>query len=275
MQFLKKLFRFYIFSNIHVAIGTFCLVKITLLTYGIPESNTALFVLFSTIVAYNFIRFYRISNIANWFSDWLKINKIVLYTLTLISVLIVVFLALSFQLKSFLWLLPFGVFTFFYGLPFPFKNIPLRNVARIKLFLIAISFAGITVLFPLVQNNIEINLNVWLIFIQRFLFIVLITIPFDIRDLYVDSESLKTLPQMVGIKKTKVIGVLLGVLIVLLEFLKQPIESNQLIIMLIVSIVSILFLINSKEKQSKYYCAFWVESLPIFWFLLIILRINM
>lgn len=275
MQFLKKFFEFYIFSNFHVATGTFCLVKITLLTYGISENDTALFVMFSTIVAYNFIRFYRISDISMWFSDWLKINKKALYILTFVSVLSASFLAFSFQFKAFLWLFPFIIFTLFYGIPFPFKNIPLRNIAGIKLFLIAISFAGITVLFPLVQNNMNVNLNVWILFIQRFLFVVLITIPFDIRDLKVDSESLKTLPQMVGVKKSKMIGVLLGVLVVILEFFKQPIEANELIIIMIVIVVSVLFLINSKEKQSKYYSAFWVESMPIFWFLLIILGINM
>lgn len=275
MQFLKRLFKFYIFSNIHVAIGTFCLVKITLLSYGISENNTALFVLFSTIIAYNFIRFFCISDNTNWFTDWLNINRIVLYILTVISVLITSFIATSIQLKAFLWLLPFGFFTLFYGLPFPFKKTSLRSVSGIKLFLIAISFAGITVLFPLVQNDVKIDLNVWITFTQRFLFIVLITIPFDIRDLYVDSKSLKTLPQIIGVKKAKMIGVLLGVLFVMLEFLKKPIDENQLMIILIVSIVSILFLINSKEKQSKYYSAFWVESLPIFWFLLMILIINM
>ncbi len=275
MQFLKKVFELYIFSNIHVAVGTFCLVKITLLSYGISENKTAFFVLFSTISAYNFIRLYRITDIAYWFSDWLKSNKVVLYIITSISILTSLFLALSFQLKAFLWLLPFGIFTFFYVLPFPFKNIPLRNIAGIKLFLIAISFAGITVLFPLVQNDMTINLNAWIHFIQRFLFVMLITIPFDIRDLHVDNKSLNTLPQMVGLKKTKIIGVLLGVLIVMLEYLKQPIEVNQMIIIFLIVIFSILFLINSKEKQSKYYSAFWVESMPIFWFLLIILGINM
>jgi hypothetical protein len=27
----------------------------------------------------------------------------------------------------------------------------------------------------------------------------------------------------------------------------------------------VLSILGSKEKQSKYYASFWVESLPIFW----------
>jgi len=275
MQFLKRFFQFYIFSNIHVALGTFCLVKITLLERHIDENTTPLFVMFSTIVSYNFIRFFRMNEIVGWFSSWMKRVKNALYILTFISVLIVVFLAFKIQIKAFLWLLPFALFTFFYGLPLPIKNKALRDVSGMKLFLIALSYAGITVLFPLVQNNIAVDSNVWITFTQRFLFIALITIPFDIRDLNYDSDSLKTLPQSLGVRKSKIIGVLFGLLFVLLEFFRQPINEKNIITILIITIVSILFLINAKDKQSKCYSAFWVESVPIFWFLIVIFGLNM
>lgn len=269
MQFLKRFFQFYIFSNIHVAIASFCLVKITLLQNNIIENTTALFVFFATIVSYNCIRFFRISDVVNWFSDWLKIHIKLLYSLALISFFALMFLGLKMQFKALLWLSPFVVFTFFYGISLPFKNKPLRKIAGIKLFLIAISYAGITVLFPLVQNNIEITSTFWITFMQRFFFIFLITIPFDIRDLHCDSESLKTLPQLFGVKKAKIIGLIFGFLFVLSEFLKSPFEINQTIIVLIVAVFSSLLLMNSKEKQSKYYSSFWVESIPIFWFSLV------
>lgn len=275
MSFLKKIIDFYIFSNIHVAVGTFCLVKITLLNYDIEESETALFVLFSTIFVYNFIRFFRISEIKNWYLDWLKKYKSALYILSFFSILITGYLAVGFKLKSILWLLPFTFFAFFYVVPLPFKNISLRKVPGIKLFLIAISFAGVTVLFPLVQNDIVISTNEWLLFFQRFLFIVIITIPFDIRDLDYDNKSLNTLPQKLGVKKAKFLGLLFTILFIVLELYKQPINNTQLIVGLIVIVASILFLIFSKENQSKYYSAFWVESLPIFWFLLIFIGLNL
>ena len=275
MSFFKKIVNFYIFSNLHIAVSAFCLVKITLLTNGVEESKTALFVFLSTIVAYNFIRFYRMSGIVNWFSEWMDEYKNVLYIISALSLVFAGFLAIQFQLKVFLYLLPFALLTFFYGFPLPFKKIPLRNVPRIKLFVIGLSFAGVTVIFPLVQNDISLSMNHLLTFIQRFLFIVLITIPFDIRDLHCDIESLNTLPQKFGVKKAKIIGVLCAILFVLLEFFRQPIDDVQLIVGLIVIVISTVFLIFSKEKQSKYFSAFWVESLPIFWFLLIFLGLNL
>ncbi len=275
MSFFKKTLNFYIFSNLHIAVSAFCLVKITLLANGIEESKTALFVFLSTIVAYNFIRFYRISGVVNWFSEWMNEYKNVLYMISTLSLVFAGFLAIQFQLKVFLCLLPFALLTFFYVFPLPFKKIPLRNVPGIKLFVIGLSFAGITVIFPLVQNDITLAINHWLTFIQRFLFIVLITIPFDIRDLHCDIESLNTLPQKFGVKKAKTIGVFYAIFFIVLDFFKQPIDEIQLIIGLIVIVVSAIFLISSKENQSKYFSAFWVESLPIFWFLLIFLGLNL
>lgn len=76
------------------------------------------------------------------------------------------------------------------------KNLHLlRNIPGLKLFLIAFSWAGITVLFPLIQNYMSIRITDWITFIQRFLFVLVITIPFDIRDINYDNNELKTLPQ--------------------------------------------------------------------------------
>lgn len=275
MQFLKRLFQFYIFSNIHVALGVFFFIKITFQPYHIIENKTALFVFFSTIVAYNFIRFFREKEIIDWFLNWINNEKKALYLLLIFSAVNLFFLMKYIQFKAFLWLLPFVLVTFFYGFPLPFKKMPLRTVAGLKLFLIAISFAGITVLFPLAQHNIEFTANVWITFFQRFVFTVLITIPFDIRDLFIDSKLLKTLPQIVGVKKAKIIGFFIGFIFVLLELFKQPINKKQVLVHLIISIVAVLFLMFSKEKQSKFYSAFWVEAIPIFWFLVAISILNM
>ena len=270
MQFLKRFFDFYIFSNIHVALGAYCLTQITLLNYGIHENTAALFVFLSTIVAYNFIRYYRVSIIVNWFSEWLKSKRKGIFLLTLICSVFMGILTFELKIKAVLWLVPFVLCTFFYAVPVPIFKEPLRKFSGVKLFLIAISFAGITVLFPLVQNSISIDYNEWIVFIQRFLFVVLITIPFDIRDIHCDDESIKTLPQSIGVKNAKIIGVLFGLLFIVFEFFKGPVDNIQVVIVLIVAIISSIFLINSKEKQSKYYSAFWVESLPIFWWILIL-----
>ena len=269
MQILKRTFQFYIFSNIHVALAVTCLVKITLIGEGISENYTPLFVFFSTVVAYNLIRFFRFSDLPRWIRTWLKGNRKILYALTITSSIAVLILTFQMQIKALLWLFPFAVFTIFYGLPLPFKKGSLRNLPGIKIFLISISFAGITVFFPLVQNDFLINSNVWIIFIQRFVFVVLITLPFDIRDMKNDLESLKTIPQKYGVINTKLFGILLAIVFFSMEFLKDQKDSNDIRIVLIVSIISVLFLILANEKQVKYYSSFWVEAIPIYWLLVL------
>lgn len=273
MQLLKKIIDFYIFSNIHVALAGFCLTKITLLKFGYSTFFSPLFVAFSIMVSYNFIRFYEIkTNRLSWLKQWFLDQKKVLMGLTIFSILGIVYLLFltSFNLKSLLVLIPFAFMTFFYVIPI-FKirstEVSFRNFPGIKIFSIAIAWAGVSVLFPLYEKGVELNTAVFVEFIQRILFLIAITLPFDIRDIHSDSEELKTLPQILGVKNTKIIGSLLLVFFVLLEL----IQKMNLLITISIAIVTVTFLWFSTIDKSRYYSSFWVEGIPIFWLCLILL----
>lgn len=273
MQLLKKIIDFYIFSNIHVALAGFCLTKITLLKFGYSTFFSPLFVAFSIMVSYNFIRFYEIkTNRLSWLKQWFLDQKKVLMGLTIFSILGIVYLLFltSFNLKSLLVLIPFAFMTFFYVIPI-FKirstEVSFRNFPGIKIFSIAIAWAGVSVLFPLYEKGVELNTAVFVEFIQRILFLIAITLPFDIRDIHSDSEELKTLPQILGVKNTKIIGSLLLVFFVLLEL----IQKMNLLITISIAIVTVTFLWFSTIDKSRYYSSFWVEGIPIFWLFLILL----
>ena len=272
MRIIEKIFNFYIFSNIHVAIAAFCLTKITLLEYGIENHLLPIFVFFSTIAAYNFIRLYRITKVQHWLNHFLNKNKKTVLGLTLISVFILIYQSFFLQLKTLFALVPFGLFSLFYVVPILKKNdspIALRSISFLKLFLIAFSWAGVTVLVPFINYNIELHSKEIIIFIQRFLILLAITIPFDIRDMNFDNVNLKTLPQYIGIKKSKVVGLFLLMLFLGLEFFKGSTESNYRI-NFIIALISLFFLLKATEDQNKYYSAFFVESIPIFWLLLVV-----
>ena len=271
MRIIENFFNFYIFSNIHVAIAAFCLTKITLLEYGIEDHLLPIFVFFSTIVAYNFIRLYRISKVQHWLNHFLKKNKKAVLGLTMISIFILIYQSFFLQLKTLFALLPFGLFSLFYVVPISKKNdspIALRSISFLKLFLIAFSWAGVTVLVPFINYNIELHSKEIIIFIQRFIFLLAITIPFDIRDMDFDNIKLKTLPQYIGIQKSKVVGLFLLMLFLGLEIFKNPIERNFRI-NFIVALLSLFFLMKATQSQNKYYSAFFVESVPIIWLLLL------
>ena len=273
MDILKRFFDFYIFSNIHVALAAFCLTKITLIENEIESNLLPFFVLFSTIVSYNLIRFYNVSENKIWFAVFIKKNKNTLLGLIFLSLGILIYQSFFLNYKAIISLIPFGFLTLFYVIPFPWNksnSFTLRSVAFLKLFLIAVSYAGITVLFPLINYSIEVESNEIIMFIQRFLFIVVITIPFDIRDLNFDNKNLKTLPQVIGIQKSKVVGLFFLMLFLGLEFLKNSTEANYRI-NFIIALISLFLLLKATHDQNKYYSAFFVESIPMIWLLLLVL----
>ncbi|MDT0552379.1 hypothetical protein [Urechidicola vernalis] len=270
MQTIKRLFNFYIFSSIHVALGVFCFVKLTLKNFGVEENITALFCFFSTILSYNFIRFLNESFEKDWLSNWYRNHKSLLVIISFISAIIVLYLSFSFRIESLMILLPFFILTLFYGMKLPRKLVTLRRVPGLKIFLIAFCFAGVTVLFPLVQNEIDIDVIIWWFFLQRMFFVILITLPFDIRDVDFDSDQLRTIPQQFGHFTTKLLGLILILGIFTIELFIFGKEFNEMFILLTICSLSFVLLLFSRKEQSKYYSAFWVEAIPIFWLLLLL-----
>ncbi len=268
MVFLKKIFEFYILSNIHVSFAAFCLVKITLFEYGINDDVTPLFVFFATIISYNFIRVYKIDEINFIAATWIRSNKKVLLVLNVISLLLLGALLFKLDVKEFILLTPLFFATVFYVIPFSSKK-NLRKIAGFKLFLITFTWACVTVLFPLFHSEVQFSNSVWILFLQRFLFFIAVIIPFDIRDMNLDSPEIKTLPHTIGIKGSKLVGSIALLLFLVLEFFRVSNIENSMIITFIIAIISFSFLINSGKNQNRFYSSFWVEALPILWFLLI------
>jgi len=269
MSILKRLFSYYVFSNIHVSIAAFCLVKITLTDYEISDNTIPYFVLISTLVSYNFIRFYQIDDIDKSVSKWIISNKKSLILLNVVALMLLMVLTFKIKLADVLILIPFVFATVFYVVPLSKKKKNLRSIASLKLFLIAFSWAGITVLLPLIHHDISISLNVWIVFVQRFLIMIALAIPFDIRDFKFDKEEIRTLPQTIGVKNSKYIGSVALLLFFVLEFFRNP-NLNELIIAFLVAIISFFLLIYTKKDQNRYYTSFWVEAMPVFWYLLLL-----
>jgi hypothetical protein len=271
MKFLKRIFDFYVFSNIHVALACFCLTKITLLEYRIENNIVAWFVFFAVLASYNFIRLYKFYTVQSWVFQFINNNLKVILSLTIFSTIVVVYLVFLLKLKVFYLLIPAGIFTFFYTVPIPFSNnrsFNLRSIAFLKLFLIAFSWAGVTVLLPLLNYNIDIGFSEVIKFTQRFLFIIVITIPFDIRDFKFDQKSLKTLPHVLGINQSKIFGLIMLMLFLGLLFVYPDIDINRIRTHFYIAVISFLLLFNANDNQNKYYSAFWVESIPIVWLML-------
>jgi hypothetical protein len=82
-----------------------------------------------------------------------------------------------------------------YAIPLGIKTpINLRSIGGIKIYVIAIVWAGTSVFLPLLETRSVLLLDhLWIIF-QRILVLIVLMLPFEIRDLELDEAYLSTIP---------------------------------------------------------------------------------
>lgn len=255
MQILKRLLDFYIQSSIHVGLAVLCLVYVTVFSNDLlKHSLYPGCVFFGTIVGYNFLKYFEFFTKNNFYSK--KVYGILGVSLSAIIGFLYFFLLLNTKVQN--HILITGLFVLMY----PF----LRKLGWLKLFLVSFVVTYVTVYIPY-QNVKCLPIDYYVNLLQRFLIIIGLLIPFEIIDSKTDSKTLNTLPQLFGISRAKVFGILLVIPFIIIEFLKQKVDY----LVIAIGIITVLFINFSTLERSKYYTSFWVESIPIFWLILLIL----
>lgn len=268
VKILKNLFHFYIESSTHVALAVCGFVGVSVLEFDIPISSELLgFIFFGTITGYNFVKYADKISFKNRNLD-LLLGKIQIFFF--LSFLVLIYYLFQLPIKTLAVACGLATLTFFYAIPFlTYKR--LRALVGMKVIIVAFVWAGVTLIIPLVNENIVLTNSNWIGFLQRILFVMVLTLPFEIRDLKYDELALGTLPQRIGIKSTKITGTLLLLVILIIESLKQDINWIYTFSLIIICGVMAVFLYLSEKKQSNYFASFWVESIPILWLVIIIL----
>ncbi len=272
MKYVKSLFNFYINSSLHVALSVYALAWITLIKFDLPHNEDILyFIFFATITGYNFVKYF---GVAKWhhrsLANWLKIIQL----FSLLCFFLMCYYAFRLNLNTLIWIFCMGGVTFLYAIPFIPKRFyiddqkNLRSVSGLKIYVIATVWAGVTVLLPVLENNIEFNTDVLFTFLQTYILVVVLMLPFEIRDLKYDNLKLATIPQKIGVKKTKAMGAILLIIFFFLEFFKDIISLEIIIISALIGVLLFLLLFFAKKDQGNYYSAFWVEGVPILWLVL-------
>ena len=269
MGFVKLLLNFYVNSSIHVAVAVYSLVRITESYFQLSyNENLDYFIFYATISGYNFIKY---AGVAKFYHRSLTKSMRLIQVFSLFCFCLLVYYGLKLPTNTLFYFIPFGLLTVVYVVPFLGgfqKN--LRRVSYLKIFLVAFVWSGVTTTIPLIVGQYQQDYSLVLLFVQRMLFILVLILPFEIRDMKLDFKNLKTLPQKIGIEKTKKVGFVLLLFSLTMEFLITTSLSNKNIYLLI-SFILLLFLMRSSQNQSKFYSSFWVESLPILWWILILI----
>lgn len=230
--------------------------------------SLASFLFFGTIVSYNFIKYgveaKKYLMVSNPYHRLIQL-------FSFLAFLGAFYLFLGIAKSLWFEIMVLVLLSALYALPFLPQAKNLRSLGGLKIYLVALVWVGCTVLLPVVEGGKSIDLNIVILMLQRLLLVLVLLIPFEIRDLAYDDLALKTLPQRVGVKRTKIFAYLFVVLYFALLFLKSDWKLSEAIAEFILCAALVIAIFLTKEKQSAYFASFWIEAIPIFyaaiWFL--------
>ena len=268
MSLINKIFDFYLDASIHVALGIFSLVHVTALTLNISVPlELYFFIFFGSISCYNFVKFgveaQKYILVANTYQKNIQFFS---FGCLLVAGYQLFFLSE----RVFVGLLILAAITGLYALPVLPKNKNFRSFSGLKILIVAAVWAGTTVILPAISQLDTISWNVKVETFQRFLFVLILLVPFEIRDLKYDNAVLKTLPQRVGVKGAKMIGYGWAILFYLITFLKTDMDRTHIVVKTILFLVLMLVIFKTELNQKKYFSSFWVEAIPLLWWLLFV-----
>ncbi|GAB4248604.1 MAG: hypothetical protein Kow0079_00830 [Vicingaceae bacterium] len=267
---MLKAIKCFIFSNIYVSLCiTLLLYKSFVILNLTPNIHQIGLIFFGTLIIYNFQRFYRLSksNLQNTNERlaWYLKNKRLIYGILVFSILTVgykIFFINSFQISILLLL---ALISVLYVIPFfkiKNKTYALRQIPYLKIFVISLVWAALLTIFILPSIK-EVNYQVLMYLMERFVFILAITIPFDIRDLNYDKENnIKTIPQLIGIKKAVFLSILFLIISYAINYFLFY-ESINWLFYSFIFLLEIIIILNTIKKKNELFYSGIVEGIMV------------
>jgi 4-hydroxybenzoate polyprenyltransferase len=260
---MRRILNFLIQTNIFISLAAVALTVETQVQLGMkPQLHPYLFLIFfATIFDYNLHRLITVTIKKAALKDakhqWVNSNLKGFYLLVTLSV-VGFLIAVLFARKQVLFALaPIAIITVFYSFPI-FKSarsiFRLREIPLLKIFLIAFVWSASTIFLPIIHLRHPIHWpDVLMMVTERFLFVLAITIPFDIRDMKVDVVSgIRTIPIMLGEKRSIILAnFLLASFLILCSWHYCYRGDYFLIPAYIISGLSTIIFINNKKIMAS------------------------
>ena len=284
MEILKRTYYFFVNTNLLIAAAA---IAQCALTYYILNFTINPFVLCiegaTTLILYN-LSLYLSKPKYPESSPYLR-TRWVFSHMTLFWILSGIAIALSiwslFHVNyiTIAYLIGVGALSLAYAVPIfsiGDKKVGLRQVPGLKVFFIAIVWSLSSVGLPVIELYAEGNTIDWYtanyLGIVKVLFLLLCTLPFDIRDIEQDSHyNLKTIPILLGEKKAINLSYFLAVLHIILIIL-SPYNNAIKIAMIITSIIILVLLKFVIFKMKNHYHHVYLLDLALIlqWFIVLL-----
>ena len=268
MKWLKRIFDFYLDASIHVAFAIYALLQVTCQTLNISyDYHLSFFIFFGSISCYNFIKYgveaEKYILVANQYQKGIQFVSFITLGFALYH---------GYFLNFDVWAGVVGLvfLTGLYALPVLPKAKNLRSWGGLKIFVVALVWAGATVVLPVFSSDLSVTWDVGIETFQRFVLVLILLIPFEIRDLVYDKIELRTLPQRYGVANTKIFGGFATLVFFFSTFLLDELTSRAVVLKGVLFLILGIMMFVTKRNQSKYYASFWVEAIPILWWSLML-----
>ncbi len=181
------------------------------LTHAYDMESWPVYGLISALATFSVYNLQRAAKISyaydNAWMNWVKKHVVWIIFLSILAILsagITLIFGIGLNIEWAVLHLPFLFIVFFYVYRIGKKN--LREIPFLKIVWIAVTWLYVLYIFPLLNEGIVPHASLSL---GLFLYVIAVTIPFDIRDIKLDKPDQKTIPQLLGIKGAKVFALIL------------------------------------------------------------------
>ncbi len=267
---IKKFFSFILFGNIFISLCAIALCLETSLLLQLPFNNISFyfFVAGATIVQYNL--HYLVKTTAVKDSErlrWSLKNKNLHIVLFIIGCVFIIISLFSFRLQHFYILLTLGAISFLYSFPaLPFgKKKRIKDYGFLKIITLALFWTLVTVWFPV--SDLSVNKTLYLfIFAKRFVFMFVLCLLFDVRDIDVDrSENINTLPVILGKKKSYNIARAMVLVFLILSYVQYALfpETGVFLAMILSALATFIVLELSRKIKSDFFYLAGIDGMML------------
>ncbi|MEP7128314.1 MAG: UbiA family prenyltransferase [Chitinophagales bacterium] len=284
-ELIRRIINPLIFGNVIISL---CAVTFLLETYillGMPVymDGLAFLVFFATLFLYNVHRLLSVSRIPpqdyGTITAWAAKHRFTLFMFSIIGAGGVAFFVFQTSLVIFGILIALGIISSLYELPLVrstsrFRS--LRNLWIHKAFMITTVWTLATAFLPAV--NVEwplFDYNLWLVLAERMLFIFMVALCFDARDIEFDrKEGLKTIPIRYGPAAIEKLYMVISGLLILVSGIHYFVLAHYYgtgVAMIVSTCITYLVISRTRTKQSDFYYLFLVDGMMILQFLLVLL----
>jgi 4-hydroxybenzoate polyprenyltransferase len=243
-------------------------------------------VLFNSFVDENDIKLYNIHKLISFrlnkqlidnqrFSR-VKSFQIPLSILTILAGIYCLYFFLELTTNAKILLIGLAALSLGYVLPILGNGRRLRDIAHLKIFVIALVWAATTIALPFLDlKNATSNICFWLLFIERTCFIFALCISFDIRDMDLDSQTnVKTIPLSMGAENAKIcaISALIVALILVLLLRNNAMYNSALSLKLaIIYLLAGFLILKTHKNRTDYFFYGLIDGLILIQSLVIII----